>query len=306
MIRAGQQWVNIVPMKRPVHLRRSWLFVGGADREALANAPASEADVLIQELEDFCTPDTRPAARAMMKDVMAHWKDRGAVAAVRINPLETEDGMKDLEAAMAAKPDVILLPKANAPSQIAALDEAITRLEPGSGVEAGATEIVPNIEQAPGLRLCFDILAASPRVTASLVASEDMAASLGAERRRDTNTLEHARARFHVDCCAAGVFSIDMPYTWTDFEGLERDLLAARALGFKAKSAVTPEHAAKINALLTPTAAEAEEARAIVEAFESARRTGASRAEHLGSLVEVPIYLQAKDTVARAQDLGVI
>jgi citrate lyase subunit beta/citryl-CoA lyase len=293
-------------MKRAVHLRRSWLFIGGADRDALWNGPESGADVLIQELEDFCTPENRPEARAMMGEVLAHWKSRGAVAAVRINPLETGDGLRDLEAAMAAGPDAVLLPKANLPSQITGLDDEITQLESAAGVEAGTTEIVPNIEQALGLRNCFDILNASPRITAALVASEDMATSLGAERRREINTLDHVRARFHVDCCAAGVFSIDMPYTWTDTEGLERDLLEARALGFKGKSAVTPTHAATINALLTPTAARAEEARSIVEAFESARRTGASRAEHRGSLVEIPIYLQAKDTVKRAEDFGVI
>lgn len=293
-------------MRRAVHLRRSWLFIGGADRDALTKGPAAAADVLIQELEDFCTPETRPAARGMMKETIAAWRAAGVVTAIRINPLETADGMPDLEAAMAAVPDAVLLPKANTPAQVTRLDEAISRLEPSAGIGRGATEIVPNIEQALGLKNCFDILTASSRVSAALVASEDMAASLGAERRRDSNTLQHVRARFHVDCCAAGVFSIDMPYTWTDVEGLEKDLASARALGFKAKSAVAPPHAAKINEGLTPTAAQAGQAQAIVDAFEAARRKGASRAEHQGSLIEVPVYLQAKETLIRAQELGVI
>jgi len=262
--------------------------------------------VLILELEDFCTPEMRPAARGMMKEIIAAWRAAGVVAAVRINPLETSDGMPDLEAAMAARPDAVLLPKANTAAQIARLDEAITRLEPSAGIERGATEIVPNIEQALGLKNCFDILTASPRVSAALVASEDMAASLGAERRRDSNALQYVRAGFHVDCCAAGVFSIDMPYTWTDPEGLEKDLASARALGFKAKSAVAPVHAAKINEELTPTAAQAREAQAIVGAFEAARGEGASRAEYRGSLIEVPVYLQAKETLTRAKEFGVI
>ena len=293
-------------MTRAVALRRSWLFIGGADRDALVNGPASSADVLIQELEDFCTPERRPAARGMMKDIMAAWRAAGAVAAIRVNPLETDDGMRDLEAAVAAHPDAILLPKANHPSQIERLDREISALEISAGLEPGCVEIVPNIEQAPGLRNCFDIVTASTRVTAALVASEDMAASLGAERRRDRNTLEYVRGRFHVDCTAANVFSIDMPYTWTDIEGLERDLLSARAMGFKSKSAVTLEHAARINQLLTPTAEQAREAQAIVRAFEDARRTGASRAEHRGNLIEVPNYLQARDTLERAGAFGVI
>lgn len=293
-------------MTRPIELRRSWLFIGGADREALLNGPASSADVLIQELEDFCTPERRPAARAMMKEVMAAWRAAGAVAAIRINPLETDDGVSDLQSAVAARPDAILLPKTNHPEQIARLDQLITGLESSNGIEAGGTEIVPNIEQALGVKNCFDIVTASSRVTAALVASEDMAASLGAERHRDRNTLEHVRARFHVDCTAADVFSIDMPYTWTDLEGLERDLVAARALGYKAKSAVTPGHAARINELLTPSTAQLEEARSIVTAFEKARREGASRAEYKGSLVEVPIYLEARDVVKRAEAFAAI
>jgi len=288
-------------VRLPVALRRSWLFIGGADRPALEQGPASGADVLIQELEDFCTPEQRSAAREMMAETLAAWRDAGAVAAVRVNPLETDDGLRDLEAAMAARPDAILLPKANRPEQIARLDREIGALEALQGIEHGSTEIVPNIERALGLKNCFDIVTASARVVAALVASEDMAASLGAERHRDRNTLDPVRARFHVDCTAAGVFSIDMPYTWTDLEGLERDLRPARAMGFKAKSAVTPAHAVRINELLTPAAEQVERARAIVAAFERARAAGASRVEHDGSLIEVPIYLEARDVVRRAE-----
>jgi len=36
---------------RPPQLRKSWLFLEGANEDALRRAPASGADVLIQELE---------------------------------------------------------------------------------------------------------------------------------------------------------------------------------------------------------------------------------------------------------------
>ena len=47
---------------------RSWLFIDGADEAALAEGPASEADVLIQELEDFTPPELRPRAREIGPD----------------------------------------------------------------------------------------------------------------------------------------------------------------------------------------------------------------------------------------------
>ena len=51
--------------RRPPHLRRSWLFVPGADIAAHTAAVASGADVLIQELEDFTLPRLRPKARSL-------------------------------------------------------------------------------------------------------------------------------------------------------------------------------------------------------------------------------------------------
>ena len=73
--------------RTPVRCRRSWLFVPGADRNALTAASESGADVLCQELEDFTAPAQRPEARRMASEVIARWRKTGAVTAVRINPL---------------------------------------------------------------------------------------------------------------------------------------------------------------------------------------------------------------------------
>lgn len=57
------------------------------------------------------------------------------------------------------------------------------------GLQIGVTELVPNIELARGLIQTYDICNASPRVKCALVASEDMATDLGAERSRDGEEL---------------------------------------------------------------------------------------------------------------------
>lgn len=293
------------PVERtPVEARRSWYFVDGADEDALRAAASSGADVLIQELEDFTPPERRPHARSLSIDIIAGWKAQGRVAAVRVNPLEG-DGHDDLQAAMRAQPDVILLPKANDADQIRALDDAVADLERRYELTPRSTELVPNVELARGLLNTFAICKASPRVTACLVASEDMAADLGAERGQDGIELDYVRARFHLECVAAGVMSIDRPYTWTDGAGVEADTLAARRLGYRAKSAVHAEHAAVINRVLTPSAAEIARAKRLVEAFETARDAGQARVEVDGSLVEVPIYLNARRLLERAARLGI-
>ena len=169
---------------RPAHLCRSWLFLEGANEAVLARAPESGADVLIQELEDFTPPDLRPAARALAADLYAAWRAAGGMVAVRINPLE-QDGMDDLAAVMRGAPDIVALPKVAEPHHVVRLDEAVTRFERDYRIPEGSTALLPNIEFARGLVQTGIIAKASRRTSACLMASEDMAADLGAERGPD-------------------------------------------------------------------------------------------------------------------------
>lgn len=288
---------------RPPQLRRSWLFVGGANEAELIAAADSGADVLIHELEDFTAPAERPQARAISPAVLGAWKARGIIAAVRINPL-ADEGRDDLTAIMKGAPDVVMLPKVAEPSHVLDLDDAILQEERGLGLASGSTELVPNIELARGLIQTYAICKASPRVTAALVASEDMATDLGAERGQDGEELKYVRSRFHVESVAAGVVSIDAPYTWTDSPGVEAEARYARRLGYTGKSAVHPGHASVINAVLTPTTDEVRQAERVVTAFEAAQASGDGRVEIDGSLIEVPIYRNAQHLLARAAALA--
>ncbi len=289
--------------RRETGLCRSWLFVNGADELALAAAPRSKADVLIQELEDFTPPALRPRAREISGDVIGDWKAAGAVAAVRVNPLEA-DGHDDVEAVMAGGPDIIALPKVEDADQIEHLAMTISALEERFDLPRGGTEILPNIETARGLLHIGSIIKASARVKACLMASEDLAADLGAERGVDGFELAYCRQRFLVECVAGGVLAIDYPFTWDDPDAARRDARAARRLGYKAKSAVAAEHADVINAELTPGAEEIAAARRIVEAFEAAQAAGQGRATLDGNLVEVPTYRTARRLLERATALA--
>jgi citrate lyase subunit beta/citryl-CoA lyase len=287
---------------RPAQFCRSWLFVEGANEDALQRAAVSGADVLIQELEDFTPPALRPAARALAPEpeLYRSWRAAGAVVAVRINPLE-QDGMDDLAAVMHGRPDIVALPKVAEPHHVLQLDEAVTLFERDYGIPQGSTALLPNIEFARGLVQTGAIAKASPRTRACLLASEDLAADLGAERGRDGLELAYCRQRFIVECVAAGVVAVDCPYTWSDGEGVERDARWARRLGYAAKSLVEPAHAAIINAVLAPGEGEIRQARDIVAAFEAARAAGEARVEVNGSLIELPSYATAQRLLARSE-----
>ncbi len=289
--------------RRPPALRRSWLFAPGGDKGALMAATHCGADALIQELEDFTPPELRAAARAMSAEVMAAWRAAGIVACVRINPLEG-DGLADLAGVIEGRPDAIHLPKIAEPAQVIALDAEITRHEARLGLPPGAIEIVPNLETARGIMQTYAIATASPRVTALLCSTEDLAEDLDAPRSRAAVELAYARQRLHLEARAAKVLSIDCPYTFADPDGCAADARTGRALGYSAKSAVEPGHIPLINAVMTPSAADVTEAEAVVAAFEAARAAGQDRARLGDLLIEVPFYLSAKRLLARAAALG--
>jgi citrate lyase subunit beta/citryl-CoA lyase len=276
------------------------LFLEGANEDVLQRAAVSGADVLIQELEDFTPPALRPVAHALAPDLYRSWREAGAVVAVRINPLE-QGGMDDLAAVMRGRPDVVALPKVAEPQHVAQLDEAVARFEREYGIPERSTALLPNIEFARGLVQIMAIATVSKRTTACLMASEDLAADLGAERGPDGIELAYCRQRFIVECVAAGVVAVDCPYTWSDVAGVERDTRWARRLGYVAKSLVDPAHAVVINGLLAPDRDELRRARDIVTAFEAARAAGEARVEVDGSLVEVPTYHTAKRLLARGE-----
>jgi citrate lyase subunit beta / citryl-CoA lyase len=259
-------------------MRRSWLFVPGADSAAHAAAARSGADVIVLELEDFTPPELRAQAREMSASAFERWRKASALAAVRINPLET-CGMEDLAAI--ARPDIVMMPKVDSPEQVKRLAAAAP-----AGVE-----LAPNVESARGVTRIGEIARASERITALLVASEDMVADLGTERSRSGEELAYVRARFLFECRAAGVEAIDCPYTYSDAKGAAADARYARRLGYRMKSVVDPAHVKVINAVFTPDLARAKK---IVAAFEAARAKGRERAKVDGLLVEVPIYAAAK------------
>jgi citrate lyase subunit beta/citryl-CoA lyase len=266
--------------------RRTWLFVPGADAAAHEAAARSGADVLIQELEDFTPPPRRPRARALAAGLYDRWRAAGALAAVRVNPLET-CGRDDLAAVLAGKPDFVLMSKVDSAEQVRVLAEA-----------APGFDLVPNVESAKGLLQIREIARASPRVVALLVASEDMVADLGTSRSRGGEELAYVRQRFLVECRAAGVEAIDAPYTFSDVKGASADARWAQRMGYRMKSLVDPVHARPLNKVFTPDLARAER---IVTAFERARSQGKERARLDGALIEVPIYAAAKRLLGSAE-----
>lgn len=288
---------------RPPDLRRTWLFGPGADADVHAAMLASGADALIVDLEDFTPQQRRAEARTRLPAYVQGCRERGIIAAIRINQLEG-DGAEDLAAAMATRPDVIALPMSERVEQIQALDAAMWQWESRIGIAPGTTELLPVCETALGVADVRLFAAATPRIRCALLGAEDLANDLNAIRGQDAVELDYARRRFLLECRAAKIEPIDAPFTFADIEGAVSETHYARRLGYLSKSLVRPDHAAALNAALTPTAEDVSKAQAIITAFEAGRARGEDRVLVDGLWVEVPAYRNAMRLLERGKRLN--
>jgi citrate lyase subunit beta / citryl-CoA lyase len=214
--------------------------------------------------------------------------------------------MIDLAAVVPAKPELILLPKAEGAQQIAALAQEIERIEATQGLSVGKIEIVPTVETALGVINLKEIVQASPRVRSCVLGAEDLAADLMAVRTPQADELAYVRSRFLLECRALGIEPIDPPYTYSDAGGCERESHRSRQLGYRSKSAVTAAHINIIHRVFTPSREEIDHAGRLVTAFESVRAKGQDRVLVDGLWIEPPAYLNALRVLERARRLDAI
>ena len=141
-----------------------------------------------------------------------------------------------------------------------------------------------------------NILRASKRIKAGLLAAEDFAASLGAERGEDCIELLHARGQFLLECAAVACVAIDCPFTFRDLPALQKDFKLARRLGFNAKCVVFAEQVQIINKALTPSDDEVHTARELCVAYEQQR---GNQKVDITTWINAPTYNNARRLLKR-------
>jgi citrate lyase subunit beta/citryl-CoA lyase/(S)-citramalyl-CoA lyase len=263
---------------------RSLLFVPGTRPERFARALASGADAVCIDLEDAVAPSDKLTARAQAVAFLRA-KRAGAAVGVRINAMDTEWAAVDAaEAGRLA--DFVMAPKVESPEQLARVAE----LAPGK-------PLWPLVETADGLRRAWDI-AAVPGAQGVLFGAFDYSADVGCAM--EWEPLLFARSRLAAACARTRVELLDSPSgDIADHDGLADSTRRARALGFTGRACIHPLQVAAVNAVYTPTAAEVDRARRLIEAFDVA---GGRAAQLDGKLIELPVALAARRVLARAGD----
>jgi citrate lyase subunit beta/citryl-CoA lyase len=275
-------------------VNRSFLFVPADSDRKLARAGSAGADALILDLEDSVVPEARPTARANAAEYL---KDKDTVW-VRINPMDSDAAIADLEAVMPSSPCGIVLPKPRSAADAVALSRRLDVLEQQLQIEPGRTRIIALCTERPeALFALHGYAGATERLFGLSWGAEDLSAALGAGSNRDAQgnwlpLYEMARSLCLLAAATAEVTALDTVYTdFRDEAGLLRYAANARRDGFGGMLAIHPAQVKAINAAFLPTASEIERAQRIVAAF--AENSGAGTVGLDGRMIDRPHLVQA-------------
>jgi len=254
----------------------------------LAKAPSLPADEVIVDLEDAVPPEDKEKARALALAALRRGP-LGRTTALRVNARSTPWWADDLHAAVEAPPDVVVLPKVESPEDVSAAAEL---LPDGIGLEA-------QIETARGLVEAHRIAAAGHGLEALVFGPADLAASLGVPVLTiGTGASDYALAQVVAAARASGLQVLDGPNARLG-DDLGLVLSARRALehGYDGKWVIHPSQIDPVNRIFTPSPAEIERAKRLLEAAR-----GAARFE--GELVDEASRKLAKSLLRRAEVLS--
>lgn len=262
---------------------RSLLFVPADGGKKLDKAMASGADAVIVDLEDSIAPERKGVARecaaAFLKEAVTQVSRPRLV--VRINALQTGLADADLDTVVPARPDAIMLPKAEGGPAVIHADAKLAAREAIAGLADGHVKIVAiATETAAALFRAGSYRGASARLAGLTWGAEDLSVELGAETNRDPNGRFLDPYRLARALCLAGAASAQVPAidtVFVDFRndaGLKRECEEARRDGFLGKMAIHPAQVAAINEVFTPAPDAIARAQAIVDAFAAAPGAG--------------------------------
>jgi citrate lyase subunit beta/citryl-CoA lyase len=282
-------------------LRRSMLFVPGNNPGMMSDAHIYGSDALMFDLEDSVALREKDAARLLVYHALKtiHYGDCERV--VRVNPLSTPYGKRDIEAMVAAGAEVIRLPKTERAQDVLDTEEEIERAEKKYGVSVGQTRMMAAIEGALGVVNAYAIAVSSRRLVAIALGAEDYCANLKTTRSKEGSELLFARGAIVVAARAAGIDAIDTVFSdVNDEEQLVRETQAVKQLGFDGKSVINPRQIKPVHRVFTPTQEEIHKARRILAASREAEARGSGVVALDGRMIDRPVVIRAERTLELA------
>jgi citrate lyase subunit beta/citryl-CoA lyase len=279
-------------------MRRSMLFMPGSRPGNINNGVVFGSDAVIIDMEDAVPYTEKDTARFLTRRALMELDFSDVEIIVRINGLNTPFWQEDLNAIIPAKPDSIMPPKVGSDEDVKKISDCMSELEKANGLPLGGIKLIPLIESAWGVENALKIATSDERVDALYLGAEDLSLDIDSRRSPDGADIFYSRARLVIAAKAAGIQVLDTPFLDTkDDEGLRKDALYARNLGFNGKAAIYPLQVDIINEVFSPTEEEYEYSLEVLEAMEKAGQEGKGAITLHGKLVDFPMITRAKRVV---------
>lgn len=287
-------------------LRRTMMFVPGANAAMLRDAPLFGANSVMFDLEDSVSLKEKDTSRALVHFALKTFDYSSVETVVRVNGLDS-CGALDIEAVVLAGVNVIRLPKTETAQDIVDVEAVIERVERENGIEVGRTRMMAAIESAEGVLNARDISKASKRLIGIALGAEDYVTNMKTRRYPDGQELFFARSMILHAARAAGIAAIDTVYSdVNNTEGFQNEVRMIKQLGFDGKSVINPRQIPLVNEIYTPTKKEIDHAKQVIWAIREAESKGSGVISLNGKMVDKPIVERAERVIALATAAGVL
>ena len=287
------------PAYRP---RRSVLYMPSSNERALEKAKTLPVDALILDLEDAVAPDAKVAARENACAAARSGEYGRRELTIRVNGLGSQWHDADLAEAAAAGPDAIVVPKVNSADEVRALVAAMEA--------AGApdhTRLWAMVETPVAVLHAEEIARASDRLACLVLGTNDLYKELGATFAPGRAAVQTSLQLVLLAARAAGVAVVDGVFNDVkDADGFLAEARQGRELGFDGKTLIHPGQVEPANEVFAPDAAQVEDARAVIAAFEAAEAEGRGVATLNGRLIESLHVDTARKVLATADAIAAL
>ena len=281
-------------MNQTLPVWRSLLFVPVTQRRFVDGAAKRGADAIILDLEDSIAASEKERARMLVPEAAEIVSRAGADVVVRLNRPRRMT-VRDLEAIIGPGVNAVALPKAESAQHVELVAEIMDELEAERGIPLGTTKMLAMVETASAFFRIAEIAKASSRLVGLNLGAEDFALSAGMLPEAEGLFMPKQMCVFAAR--GAGIMPLGFVGTVAEFhdlDGFRETVRRSRRLGFLGASVIHPSQVPILNEEFRAGAAEIDQARRVVAAYDKALTEGIGAVTVDGKMIDVPIVERAK------------
>jgi citrate lyase subunit beta / citryl-CoA lyase len=295
---------------------RSLIFIPGNNSRFLEKSKTIDSDIICFDLEDSVPIAEKETARILVNNTLQEINKteeeskKKRLVSVRINAPESGLAAEDLKKITTLGIDAVVVPKVETEHQVTRLSNTIKILEKENNIPDNSVKLIPSIESSLGVVNAYSIAKADQRISSLVFGIFDFLYDMKIDSNEEDilTGYMYGRAKVPVDARAAGVDSIDS--IWQnigDVDGLKKDLVLGRKLGYTGKCVIHPTQIDYVHKVFYPSAQDIQWAKkvvsyldeSVIEKTAAATKTGAINLE--GKMIDAVHYKQAKRILESAK-----